>query len=185
MRLAPENSLYWYAASLAAVRAGDLDGYRQHSRELLQAHRRFEVPEDAYWLVSSLVLHPQSTDDWGAVIDQASPVLTQSNAESHWMIALAAALCQAGRYPEATNLLQAVVEKGSENGSGRLWLALALWKQGVHELARQELKKAERELAISHIDAPWYLREGETLLVREIRSELKVEFLPNGERHEW
>jgi serine/threonine protein kinase/tetratricopeptide (TPR) repeat protein len=182
MPLAPQEVTYWYSAALACIRANDLDACRQHARELTQDDRRLETPDQAYWTVTSLVLHPEAIDNWAELVDQVAPILATENAKDHWLRALAAAQCRAGKFDEATNLLRPLLEK-DDKGLSRLWLAFALAKQGQLESARQELATAERLVAIWHIDAPWYKREGEGLLVREIRSVLGVKILPNGERH--
>jgi len=172
MRTDPENTLYWYTAAVAAIHGSDTAIFLQHCEELLRDDKwRFEDPNDAYWTIQSLVLHPKSTDDWEALIAKASPVLNASKSEPAWKATIGAAMCRGRKFQEASDLLRTVVEQ-EDYGIGRLWLAVSLWNLGDRESAREELRKAERQLAIFHIDADWYLREGEKFLVREFRSEL-------------
>jgi len=183
MQTDPTNPIYWYTTAFAAVRGGETSSFRQHCETLLRDSWRFEDPNQAYWTVKSLVLHPESTDDWDALIAKASLVLNASNSEPDWKATIGAAMCRAKKFQEASELLKVVVEQ-QKSGIGRLWLAVSLWNLGDHKSARKELLTAERQLAIFHVDAPWYLREGNNLLVREFRSELGIEILPNGERSE-
>lgn len=177
------NPLYWYTKALADLLGGDTSSYRQHCEVLLRDSSQFQDPNLAYWTVKSLVLNPESTDDWDALIDKASPVLNASNSEPIWKATLGAAMCRGKKFQEASDHLKTVVEQ-DDSGIGRLWLAVSLWNLGDHTSAREELRKAERQLKISHIDAQWYFREGDNLLTREFRSAIGIEILPNGERRE-
>jgi len=183
MRADPNNPLYWYTMAFAAVRGGDTSSLRQHGQALLQNDGHFEDPEQAYWTVASLVLSPQSIDEWDVLLAKASPVLSASGIKPDRQWALGAAMCRAQKFQEASDHLRSVVEQES-TGIGRLWLASALWNLGDRQSAREELAKAERQLAIFQVDAPWYLREANIFLVEEFRPQMGVDILPNSERRE-
>jgi tetratricopeptide (TPR) repeat protein len=164
------------AVGLAAkvkLDAGDLPGYRQACRELLDRHRSAADPRAALSAAWACVLSPESGADPSAVVQLAEAGLKSAPADPFARTVHAAALLRAGRSAEAAAELKAVSATDGDHPAAWLVYALALSRQG--DAASASAWRAKAEAWLARASAPgavpptWDQRADAEVLLKEVK----------------
>jgi tetratricopeptide (TPR) repeat protein len=169
--------------ALARLAAGDAAGYRLACQGLLsRAGKEGDVSAVQVW---ACVLRPGSVEAPARVVRLAERLVANNPGDPSSREALAAALYRAGQPADAFDRLRGV-SRLQRNGGGlaaRLFLAMALHRQGKTDEARQVLAAAvtilDRDEAAGARNSsagdrrPWYARAGLAALRREAEAMLR------------
>jgi tetratricopeptide (TPR) repeat protein len=154
LALDPDNYTYWYVASVAFPRAGDLASYRWVCREMLTRFKRSDDLDVSMWSAMACVTLPDAVDDYREPTERAERALGGFRARGAgdifmWPeIAAAAVDYRAGRFEAAVARLSARKPESYVDsvtfGTSRAVLAMAYHRLGRTTEARRELVAAFR-----------------------------------------
>ncbi len=115
-RLRPDDSLAAFSLGLAYLGAGDAASYRELSRRMIE---QFGDTRDASTAndVAQLAVTLPDVPDTERIVQLAQFAHDSKPDSADYLETLGAALCRAGRYPEAVDRLKAMREKTGGNGT--------------------------------------------------------------------
>jgi WD40 repeat protein/serine/threonine protein kinase/tetratricopeptide (TPR) repeat protein len=136
---------FYEVRTRAALRAGDLAGYRRSCADLLKHFGQTDKPDEKLEVVRYLVLGPEAINDWEPVLRLAEDARRgfPGNGDGDW--ALGAALYRAGRFAEARARLEealAHVPEGTPTFLSEFLLALVHHRLGHGCEARRWFARA-------------------------------------------
>jgi tetratricopeptide (TPR) repeat protein len=147
LALDPDNYTYWYVASVAFPRAGDVASYHWVCREMLARFERSDDLNVAMWSALACVTLPYAVDDYREPAARAARSLGKRT-ERHWpVLAVAAVDYRAGRYEAAAERLSAwrpgpFRTPPTHLATSHVVLAMAYHRLGRTAEARRELVAA-------------------------------------------
>jgi serine/threonine protein kinase/Flp pilus assembly protein TadD len=141
----------WYLRALLCLKLGDLKGYREVCKAMLDARCGAEQPEAARGsLPWTCVLAPECGVEPARVLELAEQLATRNPQNWSVQTTLGAALHRAGRFEEATRQLTKTADLTAEPDYAleHLWFFLAMVheRQGHTDEARRWLAKAIESL---------------------------------------
>jgi tetratricopeptide (TPR) repeat protein len=155
LALDPDNYTYWFVASVAFPRAGDLASYRWVCREMLTRFQGSDYLDLLKWSALACITLPDSVDDYREATERAVRALGGVRARgggdqySLWFdLAAAAVDYRAGRFEAAVERLSARKLDDElypiERYTSHVVLAMAYHRLGRAAEARRELVAASR-----------------------------------------
>jgi tetratricopeptide (TPR) repeat protein len=148
--LAPADPWHPYKAAALHLRAGDLAGYRNICREMLERFGDTEDPGVAELVAMTCLLLPEAVADRDRVLKLADWPMTRDVNNRWFLFCRALAEHRAGRHTEAVQGLERYAPRasgGAGDASAFAVLALAQHQQGRREDALAALDQAERIVA--------------------------------------
>jgi tetratricopeptide (TPR) repeat protein len=179
-----QGPLPWQVEALALLAAGDTSGYRRVCARLLKHLGQTEDPNTPNNIIWVCVLGPGSVVEIDSCLQwMEKAVARQPNYEL--LNTLGATLHRAGRFEAAIERLNEAIKSHGKDGTAADWLFLAMaqYRLGRAEEARQALDKAARwmeqaeqgQLQDEHVKLPlsWHDRLEFQLLRREAEKLIK------------
>jgi tetratricopeptide (TPR) repeat protein len=158
--------------ALAQRAAGDEDGCRQSGGRLRERLAETQDGCAAALVVRTCTLIPPASEGAAPLIALAERAVERNPSPAN-LAALGAALCRAGRVPEAIKRLEEAhrTDRRKAAPQAALFLALAYHRLDQPDRAREWLKTASAALAASTRAAlPWEDRLEQQLLLREAQA---------------
>jgi WD40 repeat protein/serine/threonine protein kinase/tetratricopeptide (TPR) repeat protein len=138
---------HWRKAALAWLATGQPDRYRSLCARLLKADKRREVKTDPHQWAWVFVLAPDALSDLRPVVKQIDSWLKSRPTDPERLLCMGAVLYRAGRFAEAEQRLQEVVNSdGMVAHLARLFLAMAQYQQKQVDKARESFFHARLPL---------------------------------------
>ena len=139
--MCPHYPDWLHRSAILKLYIGDIDGYRQRCREIVDIFGATDQPELAHKIALALLATP-NPDDPDLLIELAQVAARTGNA-AH-VRSLAAAYYRVGRFAEARQLLEqvsAVQAHGYAQAKTRFFLAMAHHQLGEADEARRHLRQ--------------------------------------------
>jgi hypothetical protein len=154
LALDPDNYTYWFVASVAFPRAGDLASYRWVCREMLTRFKRSDDLDVSMWSALACATLPDAVDDYREPTERAVRALDGVRARGGgdqypicYDLAAAAVDYRAGRFEAAVERLSSRMPepyRGVYFATSHVVLAMAYHRMGRAAEARRELVAASR-----------------------------------------
>ncbi len=145
VRINPDDVFMRYYHALSLLEAGDIEGYRRASTDLLKRFESTRLQVQATNVAWICVLGPDAVADREVVVRLAEIVLAEApkGQDIGRLNILGAALYRAGRFDESIRRLEEGVKAGGQGGTPSTWtfLAMAQHRKGNRAEARRWLDK--------------------------------------------